>query len=85
MKYNGVKRDYKNLPFVYLKKHACPKCNNELKPIKVSEIVDSKSERAKDFDFSSDDTYLIGKIKFVWTELKCDDCGGQYTVDYIKK
>ncbi len=52
MKYNGVKRDYKNLLFMYLKKHACPKCDNELKTIKVSEIVDSDSERAKDFDFS---------------------------------
>ncbi len=84
MKYNAVKRDFRNLLYIYFKKHTCPHCNNQLKPVKVAEVVDASSERAKDFDFSLADTILSGKVKFIWTELKCDDCGRQFTVDYIK-
>ncbi len=84
MKYHGVSREFGDFFFIYFKKHSCPKCGNELKPVKVSEIVDSKSEKAKDFDFSSEDVYLKGKIKFIWAEFKCADCGKQYTVNYIK-
>ena len=67
------------------KKHYCPSCMNLLTTTKVSKIVNSNSEEAKDYDFSSGDTYMIGKIKFIWTEFLCTDCGKTYSLQEIRE
>ena len=70
--------------FVNSREHYCPNCNELLDKIKVSQIVNSKSEEAKEFDFSSGETYMKGNVKFIWTEFKCDSCNSQYTIKEIK-
>ena len=74
MKIHGVKREWSRPFWVRFKKHHCPACNALLTTIKVSKVVNSKSEEAKNFDFSSGDTYMVGNIKFIWTEFQCNVC-----------
>ncbi len=64
MKIHGIKREWRN-PIFCLKKHDCPICGRLLRKVKISKVVNSNSEEAKDFDFSNGDTYLTGNIKFV--------------------
>lgn len=57
-------------------KHHCPVCGEKLKKVKISKIVNSRSEEAKGYDFSSPggDGYMIGNVKFIWTEFSCVKC-----------
>ena len=58
---------------------------NLLTTTKASKIVNSNSEEAKDYDFSSGDTYLIGNIKFIWTEFLCTVCDKTYSLQEIRE
>lgn len=81
----GYKRTWTHIIFTYFKKHYCPYCRTQLQIITCEKIVNHKSEEAKNFDFHSFDTYLVGNIKFVWDELKCFGCGFQITAKEMKK
>ncbi|MBQ2770607.1 MAG: hypothetical protein IJF41_05170 [Clostridia bacterium] len=84
MKASHVKRTCTRPFFVNFKKHYCPVCNEKLKKVKISRIVNSRSEEAKDFDFSSSgDGYMTGNVKFVWTEFACSDCTRNFSVNEI--
>ena len=85
LKIHGVKREWSKPFWVRFKKHYCPTCMNLLTTTKVSRIVNSNSEEAKDYDFSSGDTYMIGNIKFIWTEFLCTACGKTYSLQEIKE
>ena len=84
MEYQHVQRISKSPLFVHLKKHYCPDCNSLLNKIKVSKIVNSESPEAKDFDFEALDNFMIGNVKFIWTEFRCPHCGKQISVDEMK-
>lgn len=84
MKIHGTKREWSNPFYVHFKKHYCPVCNISLAPVKVSIIVNSKSEEAKNYDFSNGDGYMVGNVRFIRTELKCSYCGKSYSVREIK-
>lgn len=58
---------------------------NVLTTTKVSKIVNSDSEEAKDYDFSSVDAYLVGNIKFIWTEFLCTACSKTYSLQEIRE
>ena len=85
MKYQHIQRIFKSPFYVNWKKHYCPECHERLKKIKVSKIVNSRSPEAKDFDFSTFDSYMIGNVKFIWTEFQCPACGKQISIDEMKK
>ena len=85
MKIHGVKREWSRPFWVRFKKHHCPACNALLTTIKVSKVVNSKSEEAKNFDFSSGDTYMVGNIKFIWTEFQCNVCNNSYSLQEIRE
>ena len=85
LKIHGVKREWSRPFWVRFKKHYCPTCMNLLTTTKVSKIVNSNSEEAKDYDFSSGDTYMIGNIKFIWTEFLCATCGKTYSLQEIRE
>lgn len=84
MKTHGVKRELASPVFVHLKRHPCPDCGTVLKPVKVSETVNSKSPEAKDHDFSNGDTFLTGNVKFIRTGFACPGCGKHYSVAEIR-
>ena len=85
LKIHGIKREWSRPFWVRFKKHYCPTCLNLLTTTNVSKIVNSNSEEAKDYDFSSGDTYMIGNIKFIWTEFLCTSCGKTYSLQEIRE
>lgn len=85
MKYQHIRRIFKSPIYVNMKKHYCPNCNSLLNKIKVSKIVNSKSPEAKNFDFATLDGFMIGNVKFIWTEFKCPQCGKQISIEEMKR
>lgn len=84
MKIHGIQR-IRSIPFwVRFRKHFCPNCQNLLKTTRISRIVNSNSEEAKDYDFSSGETYMTGNIKFIWTAFLCSACGKTYSLEDIR-
>ena len=84
MKVHHVKRIWSRPLHMKWRKHFCPLCGEELQKIKISKIVNSQSEEAKDYDFSSSgDGYMIGNVKFIWTEFACGNCNRNYSVNEI--
>lgn len=81
----NVKRTWDRPFFVYCKKHPCPVCGKELEKVRVSRVVNPKSEEAKEFDFSFGDSHLIGTTRFVWTEFHCEPCQRSYRVQELYK
>ena len=71
--------------FQMFKKHYCPVCSDELSKRKVSEIVNSESLEAKNYDFDVADTFIKGNMKFTHIELYCNQCNKYYTIKEAKK
>lgn len=84
MKVHGIKREYTNPFFVYLKKHYCPVCNERLERTKTETIVNSNSEEAKSYDFAGADGFLVGNIKFIRTTFRCNKCDKIYSLKETK-
>ncbi|MEG0771016.1 MAG: hypothetical protein RR436_03865, partial [Clostridia bacterium] len=80
MQFFNIKREWYLIE--KFKKHICPKCQSKMFFIKCCEIVEPKTERAKDFDWSQagGDGYMVGRTKFIWNELKCNNCDLQLTL-----
>jgi len=85
MKIKGYSFRCQNPFFVYCKKHYCPYCKQKLLRKKVSEIIHSESEEAKNYDFEIADITVKGYAKFTHIEFFCDSCQKQYTIDEIKR
>ena len=85
MRIHGIKREWTRPFWVRCKKHYCPSCMNLLTTTKVSKVVNSNSEEAKDYDFSCVDTYMTGNIKFIRTEFLCAACGKTYSQQEIRE
>lgn len=82
---SGIQRTYKHIIFTYFKEHNCPNCNNLLRRIKVSKVVNSKSPEAIHYDFSGIDYSMRGNVKFIWDEFICDVCGYQAKPKKLKQ
>ena len=83
MKINAVKRENDDL-FFTLKKHYCPYCNERLEKTKTETVVYSNSEEAKNYDFSSGESFYAGNVKFIKTEFRCNKCGKTYNIKELK-
>ena len=68
---------------MFIKRSYCPECSSVLKTKKVSRIVNSESEEAKGFDFSTGagefTGYLTGDVEFIWHVLHCANCDAEVT------
>ena len=84
MKIQGVQREWSH-PIFCMKKHLCPVCKERLEKIKTETVVNSRSEEAKDEDFSLGDGYMMGNIKFIRTAFHCNTCGQTYSIQALKK
>lgn len=85
MRIRHVKRSWSRPLFMKWGKHYCPVCNEVLKKIKVSKVVNSESEEANNFDFSSvgGDGYMVGNVEFTWMEFCCSKCEKNYSMNDI--
>ena len=78
------------------KKHFCPACNIQLKKVKMSQIVDDRSQEGEKNSTLFSDTRIgsrgvqfrkhkyIGETKYVWKEFECEQCGRHFTVTQMK-
>ena len=78
------------------KKHFCPACNTQLKKVKMSQILDDRSQEGEKNSTLFSDTRVgsrgvefrkyqyIGKTKYVWKEFDCEQCGRHFTVTQMK-
>ena len=84
MKIHGVKREWSH-PIFCMKKHYCPYCNERLEKTKTETIVNSKSEVAKNCDFSQpgSDGCMIGNVKFIRTAFRCNKCDKTYSIQKL--
>ncbi len=89
---------YINKDAAYMaKKHFCPDCKTELKKVKVSKVINSSSEEAKEMPKMFSRTIVgsrgikfrkfnyMGDIKYVWKEFECDSCHRHFTVEEMKE
>lgn len=85
MKIHHVKRIWSRPLFMKWGKHLCPTCGEKLQKVRTSKIVNPHSEEARDCDFSScgGEGYMIGNVKFIWTEFSCGKCDRRYTINEI--
>ncbi len=80
----GYSFNCENLFYVFLKKHYCPDCGNKLFRKTISKIVNSKSSKAKEYDFEVADITVKGDMKFTHIEFYCNQCNKYYTVKESK-
>ena len=85
MKIKGYSFKCENPFFVYFKKHYCPQCSSKLLRQKVSRIINSNSEEAKNYDFEVADITVKGNMKFTHIEFRCPVCQKYYTVKETKE
>jgi len=68
---------------MFVKKHYCPKCSDKLSVKKIKRTVNSESEEAKDYGFTTDAGEYIGRIvgdvEFIWHVYHCANCGIEIT------
>ncbi len=81
----ATKKDTGSFIYMKVKKHACPKCSEQLKIIKMKKTVKANTKEAANFDFSAAGVALGEKVKFIWYEFKCPRCLEQYTEEALKK
>ena len=78
------------------KNHYCPICNTLLNAVKVSKVINSNSEEAKDLPPILPKTVIgcgvkfrnynaVGNIKWIWKQFECPNCKHNFTVDQIKQ
>ena len=86
MKTHGIKREWCS-PVFGSRKHYCTYCNERLEKIKTKTVINSKSEEAKNYDFSfpGGDGFLIGNIKFIRTAFRCNKCDKTYSIKEVKE
>lgn len=85
MKYQHVQRCFTAPFFVNFRKHYCPDCHVILRKVKISKIVNSNSPEAENFDFHMVDNYMIGDVKFIWTEFQCPNCKRNITITEMRQ
>jgi len=81
----GKKRLYSDIIFTRIKKHFCPNCGEKLSLITCSKVINSKSEESKKLNFVLGDTFMVGDIKFIYDEFKCNKCNFQVSVKELKQ
>ena len=78
------------------KKHTCPICEAQLNVVKVSKIINSKSEEAHNLPPIVPQTVIghgvkfrkynaVGNIKWVWKQFECSNCQHRFTVEQLKQ
>ena len=78
------------------KKHYCPLCNTLLNVVKVSKVINSNSEEAKELPSILPKTVIgrgvkfrnyntVGNIKWIWKQFECPNCKHCFTVDQLKQ
>jgi rRNA maturation endonuclease Nob1 len=79
----AIKWTFERPFFVKYRKHYCPICGDLLSVEQKRQIVNSKSDEAKNFDFQHVDIYLSGDVEFRWNVFRCTGCRREFTIKEI--
>lgn len=71
--------------FVFMKKHFCPHCKAALTVETAHHLVNSRSEEAKNYDFSTEDGRMIGTVDFRNQYFACPNCHAEFSVEELWK
>lgn len=71
--------------FVFMKKHFCPHCKAALTVETAHHLVNSRSEEAKNYDFSTEDGRMIGTVDFRNPYFSCPNCHAEFSVEELWK
>lgn len=71
--------------YTIFKKHYCPKCGSKLLRVRTSKIVNSNSPEAKNYNFVSGDSFMVGDVEFIWKEFYCPMCKINYSIDEMRR
>lgn len=71
--------------FVFMKKHFCPHCKAALTVETAHHLVNSRSEEAKNYDFSTEDGRMIGTVDFRNPYFACPNCHAEFSVEELWK
>jgi len=68
------------------RKYYCPICWKTVQVRVKSQIIDTKSEEAKNFDFPVfEGGAVVGKVKFVWDVFYCASCDKEITITEMRE
>lgn len=76
-----VRKDTGNFMYMRLKKHNCPECGKQMKIVKMVKVVKSKTKEANNLNISACEGE---RVKFIWYEFQCKDCGKNYSEETLK-
>lgn len=71
--------------YTIFKKHYCPACGTKVSCVKNSKIVNSNCPEAKNYDFTSGDSFMVGDVKFIWKEFHCPTCKKRIPMDEMRR
>ncbi len=69
----------------YFKKHQCVYCKVKLKRKKVSKIINTKSEEARNYSFHMHHNTMSGNVKISWYEFECPVCKKSFTLEQLEE
>jgi C4-type Zn-finger protein len=80
-----TKKDSGSFIYMRVKKHDCPVCGKQMKIVRMTKTVRSKTKEAKGFSFSVLEIPRGEKIKTIWYEFECKDCRKTYPEDEMRE
>ena len=69
----------------FFKKHRCVDCKVKLNLKKVSKIINTKSEEAKNYSFHMTHNTMTGNVKISWYEFECPTCKKSFTLERLEE
>lgn len=82
---SGKKYYNNDVLYTKFKKHYCFECGAVLTCVKTSKVVNSKSDEAKNYDFSLGDGFMSGDVEFIGKEFYCPICEKRISIDEMKR
>lgn len=74
--------------YVHCKKHFCPFCQCKLDVRRIRRLINSKSNEAKDYDFSfsgGDVGFMFGDVEFSLEVFYCPTCEKEFSIKEMKR
>ena len=69
----------------FFKKYKCADCNVKLNRKKVSKIINTKSEEAKNYSFHMTHNTMTGNVKISWYEFECPTCKKNFSLERLEE
>ena len=79
-----VKKDTGSFLYMRVMKHNCPVCGKQMKVVRMTKKVRSKTKEVKGFNFVARSLSHGEKVKLIWYEFECKACNKTYGGDELR-